>query len=55
MVQPASDTTPQRSEWLRSDLVFLKDALARRMSYAEVARFLGRTEEEVRRKAEESD
>ena len=55
MLQPASDTTPQRSEWLRSDLLFLKDALARGMSFAEVAAFLGRTEEEVRRKAEELD
>jgi hypothetical protein len=53
MLQPAFDTTPQRSEWLRSDLLFLKDALARGMSFAEVAAFLGRTEEEVRRKAEE--
>jgi hypothetical protein len=51
-----SGTTPQRSEqWLKSDLLFLKDSLARGMSYAEVAGFLGRTEEEVRRKAEESD
>jgi hypothetical protein len=51
-----SDTTPQRSEpWLKSDLLFLKDSLAHGMSYAEVAGFLGRTEEEVRRKAEESD
>jgi hypothetical protein len=55
MLQPASDTTPQRSEWLRSDLLFLKAALARGMSYAEVAGFLGRTEEEVRQKAEELD
>ena len=52
----ASDTTPQRSEpWLKSDLLFLKASLARGMSYADVAGFLGRTEEEVRRKAEESD
>jgi hypothetical protein len=57
MLQPlTSDTAPQRSEpWLKSDLLFLKDSLARGMSYAEVAGFLGRTEEEVRRKAEESD
>jgi hypothetical protein len=51
-----SDTTPQRSApWLKSDLLFLKDSLAHGMSYAEVAGFLGRTDEEVRRKAEESD
>jgi hypothetical protein len=57
MLQPASrDSTPHRNEpWLRSDLLFLKDSLAHGMSYAEVAGFLGRTEEEVRRKAEESD
>jgi hypothetical protein len=56
-LQPlTSDTTPQRSEpWLKSDLLFLKDSLAHGMSYAEVAGFLGRTEEDVRRKAEESD
>jgi hypothetical protein len=57
MLQPVTpDTPPQRSEpWLKSDLLFLKDSLARGMSCAEVAGFLGRTEEEVRRKAEESD
>jgi hypothetical protein len=49
-----SDTAPQRSEtWLRADLLFLRDALARGMSFAEVAGFLGRTEEEARQKAEE--
>jgi hypothetical protein len=57
MLQPLrSDTTPRRGEpWLNSDLLFLKDTLAHGMSYAEVAGFLGRTEEEVRRKAQESD
>jgi hypothetical protein len=51
-----SDTAPQRGEtWLRADLLFLRDALARGMSYAEVAGFLGRPEEEVRQKAEELD
>jgi hypothetical protein len=57
MLQPLrSDIAPQRGEpWLKSDLLFLKDSLAHGMSYAEVAGFLGRTEEEVRRKAEESD
>jgi hypothetical protein len=57
MLQPVSpDTPPQRSEpWLKSDLLFLKDSLAHGMSYAEVAGFLGRTEEEVRQKAEEPD
>jgi len=57
MLQPLTpDDTSQRSEpWLKSDLLFLKDSLARGMSYAEAAGFLGRTEEEVRRKAEESD
>ena len=57
MLQHAlSGSTSQRSEpWVKSDLLFLKDSLAHGMSYAEVAGFLGRTEEEVRRKAEESD
>jgi hypothetical protein len=57
MLQPASlESTPHRNEpWLRSDLLFLKDSLAHGMSCAEVAGFLGRTEEEVRQKAEESD
>ena len=34
--------------WAQTDLFFLVDALARGMSIAEVAAFLGRTEEEVR-------
>jgi hypothetical protein len=34
--------------WEQADLFFLVDALARGMSIAEVAAFLGRTEEEVR-------
>jgi hypothetical protein len=34
--------------WERADLLFLVDALARGMSIAEVAAFLGRTEDEVR-------
>jgi len=57
MLQPASpDSTPQRNEpWLRSDLLFLKDSLAHGMSWPEGAGFLGRTEEEVRQKAEELD
>jgi hypothetical protein len=38
--------------WDGQDLLFLKDALQRGMSHAEAAGFLGRTEEEVRAKAE---
>ncbi len=57
MLQHASSgSTPQRSEpWVKSDLLFLKDSLAHGMSYAGVAGFLGRTEEEVRRKAGEEE
>jgi hypothetical protein len=56
MLHPESSkgSTPQRSEpWIKADLLFLKDTLARGMSCAEVAGFLGRTEEDVRQKAEE--
>jgi hypothetical protein len=38
--------------WLDSDVLFLELALKRGMSFAQVAGFLGRDEEEVRRKAE---
>jgi hypothetical protein len=37
--------------WLPTDLLFLKDMLERGMSFAEVARFLRRDENEVREKA----
>ena len=47
MSQPARSKGPQRNEpWTNADLLFLKDSLAHGMSYAEVAGFLGRTEEE---------
>ena len=39
--------------WLPSDLLFLKDALARGMTYAEAAGFLSRDEDEVRKKAKQ--
>jgi hypothetical protein len=58
MLHPESlkGSTLQRSEpWIKADLLFLKNSLARGMSCAEVAGFLGRTEEEVRQKAEELD
>ena len=44
------DGTKNRSAepWTNADRFFLVDALARGMSIAEVAAFLGRTEEEVR-------
>jgi hypothetical protein len=38
--------------WEKADLFFLLDALARGMSIAEVAAFLGRTEDEVRGQCE---
>jgi hypothetical protein len=56
MSQPARSKSPQRNEpWTKADLLFLKDSLAHGMSYAEVAGFLGRNEEEVRQKMEELD
>jgi hypothetical protein len=44
------DGTQNRSAepWTNADRFFLADALGRGMSIAEVAAFLGRTEEEVR-------
>jgi hypothetical protein len=39
--------------WLPSDLLFLKDALKRGMTYAEAAGFLSRDETEVRKKAKQ--
>jgi hypothetical protein len=50
-----SDTTQRPAPCVKAELLFLKDSLAHGMSCAEVAGFLGRTEEEVRRKAEELD
>jgi len=37
-------------DWSKADLHFLSDAVTRGMSLAEVAGFLGRTEDEVRLK-----
>jgi hypothetical protein len=39
--------------WLRSDLLFLSLSLGRGMPPAEVAGFLGRSEDEVREKAQQ--
>jgi hypothetical protein len=39
--------------WSPSDLFFLKDALARGMTYVEVAGFLSRGQAEVRKKAKQ--
>jgi hypothetical protein len=39
--------------WSPSDLLFLKDALARGMTFAEAAGFLSRDEGEVRKKAKQ--
>jgi hypothetical protein len=39
--------------WARADLFFLRDALARGMSFLDVARYLRRTEHEVRERSKE--
>jgi hypothetical protein len=39
--------------WVKADLFFLQDSLRHEMSFAEVAGFLRRTEDEVRAKAED--
>jgi hypothetical protein len=41
------------AQWCNQDLFFLADALRRGSSFAEVARFLCRHEDEVREKAKE--
>jgi hypothetical protein len=48
-------TPPDRPSepWVKAGLFFLKHSLARGMTYAEVAGFLGRSEDEVRHKAED--
>jgi hypothetical protein len=48
------DTAPSSDEpWSKADVFFLRDALRRGLSVAEIARFLRRTEKEVREKAKE--
>ena len=42
----------EQARWPRADLFFMKDALDHGISYAEVAGFLSRTEEEVREESE---
>ena len=46
---------PDRSgeRWVNGDLFFLRNSLEHGMSFAEVAGFLRRTEDEVREKAQE--
>jgi hypothetical protein len=46
---------PDRSgeRWMNGDLFFLRNSLEHGMSFAEVAGFLRRTEDEVREKAQE--
>ena len=48
----ASEPSDAGKPWDHQDLLFLKDALQRGMSHADAAGFLGRTEEEVRARAE---
>ena len=54
MTEAMSTTNNSNSShdgWDKADLFFLADALKRGMSIGEVARFLNRSEEEVRRRA----
>jgi predicted DNA-binding ribbon-helix-helix protein len=51
--QPPSSPANAGKPWLDSDLLFLRLALERGMSIAAVAGFLGRDEDEVRKKAKE--
>jgi hypothetical protein len=51
--QPPSSSANAGKPWLDSDLLFLRLALTRGMSIAAVAGFLGRDEDEVRKKAKE--
>jgi hypothetical protein len=54
MSDSGHSTPPGSGEpWSKADLFFLKDALRRGMSLAEVANFLRRTEDEVQEKAKE--
>jgi hypothetical protein len=45
------NSNPSHEGWDKADLFFLADALKRGMSIEEVARFLNRSQEEVRRRA----
>jgi hypothetical protein len=51
--QPPSSPANAGKPWLDSDVLFLRLALKRGMTIVAVAGFLGRDEDEVRRKAEE--
>jgi hypothetical protein len=51
--QPPSSRANAGKPWLDSDLLFLRLTLERGMSIAAVAGFLGRDEDEVRKKAKE--
>jgi hypothetical protein len=44
-------TTNATAAWNKADLIFLMDALKRGVAEADVARFLGRSEDEVRYQA----
>jgi hypothetical protein len=54
MSTPNSSNLSQEG-WDKADLFFLADALKRGMSIEEIARFLNRSEEEVKRRAGVSD
>jgi hypothetical protein len=54
MLQQGGGGPPRAGEpWSKPDLLFLHDALRRGLSFAQVAGFLRRTEDEVRQKAKE--
>jgi hypothetical protein len=54
MLQQGGGDPPGSGEpWSKPDLLFLQDALRRGLSFAQVAGFLRRTEDEVRQKAKE--
>jgi hypothetical protein len=40
-------------QWLKTDILFLRDALDQGMAIAQIAGFLGKDEAEVQKKAEE--
>jgi hypothetical protein len=51
--QMTPESQSHTEHWVPSDLLFLKLALEHGMSFAEVAGFLSRDEDEVRKKAEQ--
>ena len=52
-MMPTTANQSQTEYWVPSDLLFLKLALEHGMTFGEVAGFLSRDEDEVRKKAEQ--